>query len=716
MEDGVEEDYGEDTQASSALIENTMPEPPVPTTGRGRCRTTSARGRRNTAKPRGGRSKSAASSTRAGGSTRGRARRAPTTASESSAAPLTVNASPRGRHSVPAKPETAGEMVLEAITTDSESVIDMQAEQYISAILPDPSTTIYATGQTSGQSANAPCSSYSAGDGCEEKPPVMSSPRRPRGRQARSAPVRRRRRVAVDGDERVVREPLVGHWSSLLPVGTVVRRPSTKLVQLVAQAIHESPHRVLRVTHVYAALQSKYPYYKLLDKGGINSWKSSVRHALFQKWFVKVCPTSMCENVRHRSYFWGLNYYLRPREWVMPQLEPRAFSSPVQAKAGHRGDDVQPRKNTVALFAFQLEPEREISPPETKKPLGCKRRQTAARGSSDCAPSVPQPSVEEQAGPSSTYPLPHMNLWKMEYMETDAWPAASQAFVSPTESATTSAVPTMASLAPAYVPAAVDSFQSSWKADLPPLDQNEQQHMTWPEFPRTSQVSQKSWGEFMASAAGNRLWEMIRSVDIGCPAQPIDDKYKFSFVGESQSEHSHGATTYNASLAQPCDDNYNFKLAGEHSHGATTYGASGKFSPRSVLFSPTHFPQIASPPSYTDLPLSDAKPPLLSPKQQKNAVEPVAAVPLHCLDGLISGFGLPPVDYTDGVAVFVRTSLPVWKRLMRRWRRCVGKDVARRQRITAFTMFPMRWPKAEEYPTRRDNGDDTNGFDDELPL
>ncbi|KAL3225701.1 hypothetical protein MRX96_049155 [Rhipicephalus microplus] len=154
--------------------------------------------------------------------------------------------------------------------------------------------------------------------------------------------------------------------------------------------------------------------------------QSSVRHALFQKWFVKVCPTSVCENVRHRSYFWGLNYYLRPREWVMPQREPRAFSSPVQVEAGHRGDDDEPRKNTAAPSALQLEPEREISPPESKKPLGRKRRQTAARGSSDCMPSVPQPSVEEQAGPSSTYPLPHMNLWKMEYMKMDAWPAASQ--------------------------------------------------------------------------------------------------------------------------------------------------------------------------------------------------------------------------------------------------------------------------------------------------
>ncbi|KAL3207782.1 hypothetical protein MRX96_052639 [Rhipicephalus microplus] len=195
-----------------------------------------------------------------------------------------------------------------------------------------------------------------------------------------------------------------------------------------------------RLRHLIPRYRSKYPYYKLLDKGAstagsmsgntviliVNPSCSSVRHALFQKWFVKVCPTSMCKNVRHRRYFWGLDYYLRPREWVMPQLEPRTFSSPVQVKAGHRGDDDEPRTNTAALSAFQLEPEWEISPPETKKPLGRKRRQTAARGSSDCTPSVPQPSAEEQVGPWSTYPLPHMNPGKMEYMKMDAWPAASQ--------------------------------------------------------------------------------------------------------------------------------------------------------------------------------------------------------------------------------------------------------------------------------------------------
>ncbi|XP_075734655.1 uncharacterized protein LOC142775946 [Rhipicephalus microplus] len=78
----------------------------------------------------------------------------------------------------------------------------------------------------------------------------------------------------------------------------------------------------------------------------------------------------------------------------------------------------------------------------------------------------------------------------------------------------------MASPAPAFVPAAVDSFQSSWKPEFPPLDQNEQQQMTWPESPQKSQESQQSWGEFMASEAGNGLGEMTRSVDIGWEESP----------------------------------------------------------------------------------------------------------------------------------------------------------------------------------------------------
>ncbi|KAH7978112.1 hypothetical protein HPB49_004492 [Dermacentor silvarum] len=192
---------------------------------------------------------------------------------------------------------------------ESESTIDQQADMYVSKIVPDPATTIY---PEQGSVPAASCSDH-AYDSCEQ-PPTPPPHRRRGGPAPRPTPVRRRRRVAVDGDERVVFKAQSGHWSSLLPLGTVVRRPSVKLVQLVAQAIHESPHQMLRVTHVYAALQNRYPYYRLQDKKGISSWKSSVRHALFQKWFKKLRPTSgMYQMVRPRSFFWGLNYSTR---WV----------------------------------------------------------------------------------------------------------------------------------------------------------------------------------------------------------------------------------------------------------------------------------------------------------------------------------------------------------------------------------------------------------------
>ncbi|KAH7979383.1 hypothetical protein HPB49_009282 [Dermacentor silvarum] len=192
---------------------------------------------------------------------------------------------------------------------ESESTIEQQADMYVSKIVPDPATVAY---PEQGSVPAASCSDH-AYDSCEE-PPTPPPHRRHGGRTPRPTPMRRRRRRAVDGDERVVCKAQSGRWSSLLPLGTVVRRPSVKLVQLVAQAIHESPHRMLRVTHVYAALQNRYPYYRLQDKKGISSWKSSVRHSLYQKWFKKLRPTSgMYETVRPRGFFWGLNYSQR---WV----------------------------------------------------------------------------------------------------------------------------------------------------------------------------------------------------------------------------------------------------------------------------------------------------------------------------------------------------------------------------------------------------------------
>ncbi|KAL1420327.1 hypothetical protein MTO96_024411 [Rhipicephalus appendiculatus] len=670
MEDSLDDDSCDSVQASTATIDKTMPEPPAPTTGRRRRRTN--RARRTTAKPRGRGRKSTASGTTAGGSTRGRGRQA----------------------------ETAAEMPLEAITTESESSIDLQAEVYVSKIMPDASTIMY-TDRNSGRPANGPCTSYSVYECCEDEPPVMSPQRR---RMCRAQ---------------------AGRWAALLPVGTVVRRPSVKLVQLVAQAIHESPHRVLRVTHVYAALQNRYPYYKLLDKKGISSWKSSVRHALFQKWFIKLRPTSVIyETVRPRSYFWGLNYYL--------SYIPSAFSTPDHGGAGQRDDDDDasvlfahlhlgnepPNKRAAPTpSAFRLELEKSIfSPPETKTPPGRKRRRTAARDCSDCTPSVPQPPVDELAGPSSTSSLPHMDLWKMDYMKVDSWPEAHQASASATTSATTSVVSTMMSpqsTAATFVEAAVDSFQRSWQPlsgeQFLQLRQDEQQQVTLmmqqamnmqqppqqtlQEALQASPELQQAWGEFVTAPQGGEIMDLLRSAEGGCPAELFDDK--FSPVGSPQ---------------------------GENSNGGATYDANGPFSPRSVLCSPPHVTQTSSPPGLTTMPSADTQPPvadgLQSPKPEKDAatIEPMAPEQARRFGSLVTGFGLPPVDDSGDSAVFLNLPWPMWHRLTQR--NIVRKNVERGRRIVFIGLAPLPTPKPEESPKRQADGDDKDDCDDGdlLPL
>ncbi|KAH7971305.1 hypothetical protein HPB49_021265 [Dermacentor silvarum] len=391
--------------------DNIEVEPPA-TAGRRRRKNC---GRWSSAKPR-GRVRKATSDT---GAKRGRARQARAAAEAFVATAAAVAATPqRTGHGGCVKAGTAEEVPLETVTAESESTIDLQAEMYVANILPDPATINYPE-RGSVQAASCSDNTYP----CCEEPPTPPPQRRRGGRVHRPTPVRRRRRMAVDGDERVVCKVQSGRWSSLLPVGTVVRRPSVKLVQLVAQAIHESPHRVLRVTHVYAALQNRYPYYWLQDKKGISSWKSSVRHALFQKWFMKLRPTSgMYETIRPRSFFWGLNYSNR---WVgvcacvrvyvtsgldpmlaisMPQGVPRLFV-PADHEGVQRDDEAStlcsglhlntesPSKTKTALrpSAFRLELEHELfAPPEPQSP-GVKRNlstvpvQRVAAGDVACA-------------------------------------------------------------------------------------------------------------------------------------------------------------------------------------------------------------------------------------------------------------------------------------------------------------------------------------------
>ncbi|KAH9359467.1 hypothetical protein HPB48_014508 [Haemaphysalis longicornis] len=63
------------------------------------------------------------------------------------------------------------------------------------------------------------------------------------------------RSVRAPSVEEYVVPPNAGRLPVDLLPGTVVKKPAEKLVQLIAQAIHESPCQVLRVSHVYMALQ-----------------------------------------------------------------------------------------------------------------------------------------------------------------------------------------------------------------------------------------------------------------------------------------------------------------------------------------------------------------------------------------------------------------------------------------------------------------------------
>ncbi|KAH7971171.1 hypothetical protein HPB49_019935 [Dermacentor silvarum] len=245
--DDITDDQIFDISQVTLATENIRVEPPA-AAGR-RCRKNC--GCRSSAKPC-GRVRKATTRT---GAKRGRTRQARPAAEAFVATAATSAAPQRTGYCGCVKSETAKEVPLESVTAESESTIDQQAAMYVSKILPDEATIVY---PERGCVLAALCSDHSYASW--EDPPTPP-PQLRRGGRARPP------------DELVVCKPQSGRWSSLLPVGTVVRRPSVKLVQLVAQAIHESPHRVLRVTQVYAALQNRYPYYRLLDTKSIRSWK-----------------------------------------------------------------------------------------------------------------------------------------------------------------------------------------------------------------------------------------------------------------------------------------------------------------------------------------------------------------------------------------------------------------------------------------------------------
>ncbi|KAH7935254.1 hypothetical protein HPB52_004953 [Rhipicephalus sanguineus] len=425
----------------------------------------------------------------------------------------------------------------------------------------------------------------------------------------------------------------------------------------------------------------------------------------------------------------------------MPRLHPSALSTPDHDGAARPDDEDdasvlfshlhlgnEPPNKKPAPSAFRLELEKSIfSPPETRSTPGRKRRRTAARDSSDGAPSVPQPAVEGMGSPSSS--LPHMDLWKTQYVKADSWPEAHQVrasaaaplypwgveycqtvSASATTSATTSVVSTMMSpqsTAATLVEAAVESLQRPWQPlsgdQFLQLRQDEQHQMTMmiqqalqqpqqqtlQESLQVSPELQQAWGEFVATPQGGEIMDLLRSAEDGCPTELFDDK--FSPVGSPQGEQSNGGTTYD-----------------------------GPFSPRTVLCSPPYVAETSLSPSHTAMPSNETQPPvadgLRSPKPEKDGalIEPMAPEQARRLGELVTGFGLPSVDDSGDSAVCLSVPWPMWHRLTRR--NIVRKNAEPGRRIAVILLAPPATPKPEEsspcHADDKDDGDDG----DILPL
>ncbi|XP_077508757.1 uncharacterized protein LOC144120196 [Amblyomma americanum] len=130
--------------------------------------------------------------------------------------------------------------------------------------------------------------------------------------------------------------------------------------------------------------RNKFPFYRFVDMGAQATWKSSVRHALCQCWFIKV-PSS-----KARNSFWSLNYSERPRVWIMPEKEEQG----------------QPLETTEALTSagdLGLMPSSARTPPNLEPPRDIIMSSVATTGASQL-PMVSSQSQEESS--TSNSPLP----------------------------------------------------------------------------------------------------------------------------------------------------------------------------------------------------------------------------------------------------------------------------------------------------------------------
>ncbi|XP_041365712.1 uncharacterized protein LOC121380801 [Gigantopelta aegis] len=132
--------------------------------------------------------------------------------------------------------------------------------------------------------------------------------------------VQKKRRRSYSNIDRFVTHHTDDNYSDktqILPEGTKLLKPPSKLVELVAQSIDESPDGMLQVQQIYTVLQNRFPYFRYMDKSAISSWRSSVRHALYQKWFQKI--KFSLESINSKGCFWSMNYSLSASDWAISQ-------------------------------------------------------------------------------------------------------------------------------------------------------------------------------------------------------------------------------------------------------------------------------------------------------------------------------------------------------------------------------------------------------------
>lgn len=180
-----------------------------------------------------------------------------------------------------------------------EAEIHQRAEMYSSSVPPDPDFYVLPTNEMQESSNQCQTSVFSYRILEQEK--------------------RKKRRNYMK--EYYYLTPNIGSSCSKLSYGTKLLKPPDKLVELVYQAVECSPDGLLQVPQIYTSIMNRYPYFRCMDRSALSSWRSSIRHALYQKWFRKIKFTST--EITAKGSYWSINKKYNLKEISTPKPAKR---------------------------------------------------------------------------------------------------------------------------------------------------------------------------------------------------------------------------------------------------------------------------------------------------------------------------------------------------------------------------------------------------------